>query len=56
MDNIEIQGIFDRINKEHPCYGSINITIIFHEDHFVRYDYGVNEIHIVKEDVNNGKK
>ena len=56
MINKQILGILDRINKEHPCYGSIHITMVFHEERFVRYDYCINEIHIIEENKKNGEK
>jgi len=50
-----LQLLFDRIIKEHPQFGNLEIKLVWHEGRFVRYDFIKTDSIVIKEIENDMK-
>ena len=55
MSNEQWNQILDKINKQHPHFGSLTLKLVYHENQLVKYEVSKSETTIIKEGENNGK-
>jgi hypothetical protein len=56
MINKILNIIFERVIKEYPEFGKINIKLVFHSGKLKRVDFKKTEVNLLKEEHNNVKK